>query len=74
VIEEKKTDVEVVALKPTMATHIPASPQGIPAVVESTKEAAPVVLSQAPPISPSEPKPVVDKASSIATHPLAEKK
>ncbi len=72
--EEKKTDVEGVAVKQTLATQIPANPQAIPALVESTKEAAPIVLSQAAPVSPSDPKPLVDKASSIASHPLNEKK
>ena len=72
--EEKKTDVEVGAGKQTLATQLPASPQAIPAIVESTKEAAPIVLSQAPPISLSDPKPLVDKATSIASHPLDEKK
>lgn len=73
-IEEKKMDVEVVAAGQSLATHIPASPQAIPAIVESTKEAAPVVLSQAPPTSPSDPKPVVDKASPVVAHPLDDKK
>jgi hypothetical protein len=41
--------------------------------VESTAEAAPFVLSQAPPISSSDPKPVVDKASSVVAHPLDKK-
>ena len=72
--EEKKTDVEAGAAKQSKETHVSASPQAIPAIVESAKEAAPVVLSQTPPISPSEPKPVVDKPSSITTNPLGEKK
>lgn len=73
-IEEKKTDVDALAVKPAVSTQTPASPQAIPALVSSTKEDAAVVLSQAPPISPSEPKPAVDKASSISAHPLQEKK
>jgi len=73
-IEEKKTDAEAVAVKQTTATQIPASPQAIPALVQSAKEAAPVVLSQSPLVPPSDPKPLVDKASSIASHPLNEKK
>ena len=64
--EEKKPDVEVVTVQQT--------PQAIPGMIQSTKEAAPVVLSQAPPFSPSDPKPVVDKPSSIVDHPLGEKK
>ena len=59
VTEEKKPTIEVPAVKETVAT--PAA-------------AAPVVLSQAPPVSPSDAKPVVDKASSVVESPLSEKK
>lgn len=66
--EEKKTIVEESAAKQT-----PAAPQAIPAIVESTKEAAPV-LSQAPPLSPADAKPAVDKASSVVAPTLVDKK
>ena len=72
--EEKKTDIEVSAVKPAGATPIVAAPQATPAIVEPTKEAAPAVVSQAPPIPPSEPKPVVVQASSVVAAPLGEKK
>jgi hypothetical protein len=68
--EEKKADIAVAA----GATPVAAAPQAIPAFVDSSKTAAPVVLSQAPPPSPSDAKPVVDKASSVVASPLAEKK
>ena len=41
-------------------TNTAANPQAIQALVD-----APVVLSQAPPILPTDAKPVVDKASSV---------
>ena len=50
-------------------TNVAANPQAIPALVD-----APVVLSQAPPIAPSDAKPVVDKPSTIAAPTLGEKK
>ena len=49
--EEKKTDVEAVAVQQPMAVQTPASPQAIPAIVEAAKEAAPIVLPQVPPVS-----------------------
>ena len=56
-IEEKTTGLELQIAQ----TNTAANPQAIPALV-----AAPVVLSQVPPIAPSDAKPVVDKASTIA--------
>ena len=68
--EEKKADIAVAA----GATPVAAAPQAIPAVVDSSKTAAAVVLSQAPPTALSDAQPVVDKASSVVAHPLPEKK
>jgi len=68
--EEKKTDIAVSAV----ATPVASVPQAIPAIVDSSKTAAPIVLSQAPPPPASDAKPVVDKASSVVAHPLPEKK
>ncbi|MBI3857142.1 MAG: hypothetical protein HY293_15765 [Planctomycetes bacterium] len=63
--EEKKTGTE---------TPAAAAPQAIPAIVDSAKAAAPIVLSQAPQMTASDAKPVVDKASSVVASPLADKK
>ena len=41
-------------------TNVAATPQAIPALVE-----APVVLSQAPPVVPTDVKPAVDKPATI---------
>lgn len=46
-------------------TNTAANPQAIPALVDATVD-APIVLSQAPPISPLDAKPVVDKPKSIS--------
>jgi hypothetical protein len=54
-------------------THAAMNPQAIPALVAAPL-AAPIVLSQAPPISPSDPKPVVDSPSTITAPTLTEKK
>jgi len=50
-------------------TNTAANPQAIPALVD-----APVVLSQAPPIVPSDAKPVVDKPTTITAPTLLHKK
>jgi hypothetical protein len=63
VTEEKKADIAVSAVK-----------EGVPAIVDSSKADAPIILSQAPAFSPSDAKPVVDKPSSVVAPPLAEKK
>jgi hypothetical protein len=68
-IEEKKATVEA----PAIQTPVAAVPQAIPAIVDSTKT-APVVLSQAPPMGIADPKPIVDKPSSVVASPLAELK
>jgi hypothetical protein len=47
--------------------------QGIPAIVDPS-QAAPIVLSQTPPIAASDPKPAVDKPSSVVAPTLFEKK
>lgn len=44
-------------------TNAAVNPQAIPALVDPA--AAPVVLSQVPPIAPSAAKPIVDKPSSV---------
>lgn len=72
--DEKKTDIPVSAVKESSATPVAGSPQAIPAIVDSSKTVGPIVLSQAPPPGPSDPKPVVDKPSSVVASPLAEKK
>lgn len=68
--EDKKADLAVGA----GATPVAVAPQAIPAIVDSSKAATPIVLSQAPPFAASDAKPVVDQASSVVAHPLAEKK
>ncbi|HVR86289.1 MAG TPA: hypothetical protein VMU54_18345 [Planctomycetota bacterium] len=68
-IEEKKATVAV----PAIATPVPAAPQAIPAIVDSTN-ASPVVLSQAPPMGIADAKPAVDKPSSVVPSPFAELK
>jgi hypothetical protein len=52
-------------------TNVAATPQAIPAMVATV--AAPVVLSQAPAIVPSDAKPVVDKPATV-TAPTLETK
>jgi len=58
--EEKIVRIAV----PIDKKNIPASPQAIPALADPSA-VAPIVLSQAPPISPSAAKPVKDKATTI---------
>jgi hypothetical protein len=74
VTEEKKASIEVSAVQEIMATPVAPVPRAIPAFVDSSRTAAPIVLSQVPPIAPSDARPVVDKASSIVESPLTEKK
>jgi hypothetical protein len=74
VTDEKKTDIPVPAVKESSAPQSAASPQAIPAIVDSSNAVGPIVLSQTPPAAPSEAKPVVDKPSSVVAPPLAEKK
>lgn len=72
--EETKKDGAVPAAIGNVPVNVAASPQAIPAIVDSSKEAAPIVLSQAPPIAPSDAKPVVDKPSSVVASTLGEMK
>ena len=72
--EEKKATIEVPAVKEISATTVVSAPQGIPAFVDSSKTAAPIVLSSAPPIAASDATPVVDKASTAVESPPTEKK
>jgi len=74
VTEEKKADIAVSAVQESVATPVAGTPQAIPAFVDSSKADAPIVLSQAPIVAPSDAKPAVDKASSVIAPPLAEKK
>ena len=72
--EEKKASIDVSTAKEIMATPVAPAPQAIPAFVDSSKTTAPIVLSQAPPMAPSDAKPSVDKPSSVVASPLSEKK
>ena len=72
-IEEKKATIDVQALQETLATRGALAPQAIPAFVDSSTASAPIVLSQAPPISPSDAPPVVDKPSSVVAPSLGGK-
>jgi hypothetical protein len=68
------TEEKEIGVEPSAATmNFAAAPQAIPAMVDSAA-AAPLVLSQAPPVSPSEAKPTVDKPSSVVASPFAEMK
>jgi hypothetical protein len=49
--------------------NVPANPQAVPAMVD-----APFVLSQAPPIPPTQAKPVVDKPTTITAPTVVEQK
>jgi hypothetical protein len=60
VTEEKKPGLETPAV-----VAVPAAPQAIPALIDPTKEASAVVLSQAPPMTLTGPKPVVDKPTKV---------
>jgi hypothetical protein len=51
--------------KPTVVPAAVAAPQAIPAIVDPAKATDAVVLSQAPAVSATDAKPVVDKPSSV---------
>lgn len=72
-IEEKNNGIALSAVKESVAIPVLATPQAIPAIVDSS-QAAPILLSQAPPIAASDARPIVDKASSVVAPPLLEKK
>ena len=64
-IEEKKRNVETPAIKKSVVAD--------PGLVDLSQPEAPVVLSQAPPMTLHDPKPVVDKPSSVVAPPRLEK-